>query len=173
MTDPGVFDTLSLDELEEASGELHRRIAIALRDIGEVRGDEWDIEGLAPRRRVVGYVTLLELAAQTLSAITVGVAPPTVRTDDHLAIVAAMLYATPTIPSLLTRLEQDRRQLVSLARGRETMLDMESNTPWGHVSTRRIIVEASIAEAARCVMALERFVESLDGGDGEDGGNGA
>lgn len=163
MTDPGVFETLSLDELEEASGELHRRIASALREIGEVRGDEWDIEGLAPRRRVTAYVTLLELAAQTLAAITAGVAPPTARTDEHLSIIAAMVYATPTIPSLLTRLEQDRRQLVSLARGRETMLDLESNTPWGYVTTRRIIVEASIAEAARCVMALERFVESLEG----------
>lgn len=162
MTDAGVFDTLSLEELEEASGELHRRIGMALRDVGELRADEWDIEGLAPRRRVSGYVTLLELASQTLGAITAGVAPPTERIDEHPAVVAAAMYATPTIPALLSRLEQDRRQLASLARGRETMLDYETVTPWGYVTTRRIIVEASIAEAARTAMALESFLAKLD-----------
>lgn len=161
-TDPGVFDTLSLDELEEASGELHRRIGMALRDIDELRADEWDLEGLSPRRRVCGYVALLELAAQTLGAITAGIAAPTERLDEHPAIVAATMYAAPTIPALLSRLEQDRRQLVSLARGRETMLDQESTTPWGLVTTRRIVVESSIAEAARCAMVLEQFLHHLD-----------
>ncbi len=162
MTDAGVFDTLSLEELEEASGELHRRIGIALRYIGEPRADEWDIEGLAPRRRVSGYVTLLELASQTIGAISAGTTPPTERIDEHPALVAAIMYATPTIPALLARLEQDRRQLASLARGRETMLEHESLTPWGYVTTRRIIVEASIAEAARTAMALESFLAKLD-----------
>ena len=162
MVRPDVFDTLSLVELEEASGELHRRIGIALRYFGEPRADEWDAEGVSPRRRVSGYVALLELASQTLGAVTAAIAPPTVRVDQHPSIVAAIMYATPTIPSLLARLEQDRRQLASLARGRETMLDYEHASPWGLVPTRRIVVEASIAEAARCAMALERFLAVLD-----------
>jgi len=162
VNDPGIFDALSLTELEEASGELHRRIGVTLRYIGEPRADEWDAEGISPRRRVSGYVALLELASQTLGAITAAVTAPTARTDEHPALVAAIMYATPTIPALLTRLEQDRRQLASLARGRETMLDLERDTPWGFVATRRVIVEAAIAEAARCAMALDRFVEALD-----------
>jgi hypothetical protein len=162
VPDLSVFDTLSLEELEEASGELHRRIGIALRYIGEPRADEWDAEGVSPRKRVSGYVALLELASQTLGAITAGVSTPTARTDEHPALVAAVMYATPTIPVLLGRLEQDRRQLVSLARGREAMLDLDSPTPWGTVSVRRLVVEATIAEAARCAMALERFLAVLD-----------
>ena len=34
------FASLTLAEVEEASGELHRRVAIALRLIGEQRADE-------------------------------------------------------------------------------------------------------------------------------------
>lgn len=160
--DPTVFDELSLTELEEASGELHRRIGVALRHIGEPRADEWDAEGISPRKRVSGYVALLELASQTLGAITAAVPAPTERTDQHPALVAAVMYATPTIPALLTRLEQNRRQLASLARGRETMLDYAVATPWGAVPTRRVIVEAAIAEAARCALALDRFIDLLD-----------
>ena len=162
MADLSVFEILSLEELEEASGELHRRIGIALRYVGEPRADEWDAEGVSPRKRVSGYVALLELASQTVGSITAGVAPPTARTDEHPALVAAVMYATPTIPVLLARLEQDRRQLASLARGRETMLDLESLTPWGYTTTRRLVIEATIAEAARCAMALERFLAALD-----------
>lgn len=161
-----VFDSLSLEELEEASGELHRRIGIALRYIGEPRADEWDREGISPRQRVAGYAALLELASQTVGAITAGVPAPAARTDQHPALVAALMYATPTIPALLARLEQDRRLLASLARGRETMLDLDTPTPWGRVSTRRVIVEASVAEAARCAMALERFLATLDESEG-------
>ena len=73
-----------------------------------------------------------------------------------------MLFRSPTIPVLLARLEQDRRQLASLARGRETMLDLESLTPWGLVTTRTVVVEASIAEAARCAMALDRLAATFD-----------
>ena len=173
VADPTVFDTLSLVELEEASGELHRRIGIALRYIGEPRADEWDAEGVSPRKRVSGYVALVELASQTLGAITAAVPTPSARTDEHPAIVAAIMYATPTIPALLARLEQDRRQLASLARGRETMLDYEVATPWGYVPTRRVIVEAAIAEAARCAMALERFLAILDEAERADGASGA
>jgi hypothetical protein len=162
VADLSVFDTLSLEELEEASGELHRRIGIALRYIGEPRADEWDAEGVSPRKRVSGYVALIELASQTVGAITAGVTAPSARTDEHPALVAAVMYATPTIPVLLARLEQDRRQLASLTRGRETMLDLESLTPWGYVTTRRLVIEATIAEAARCAMALERFLAHLD-----------
>jgi len=169
VPDPTVFDTLSLEELEEASGELHRRVGIALRHIGEPRADEWDREGLSPRRRVSGYAALIELASQTLGAITAGVPTPTARTDEHPALVAALMYATPTIPALLARLEQDRRQLASLARGRETMLDLAAATPWGVVPARRIIVEASVAEAARCAMALERFLADLDAAESGGG----
>ncbi|MGE3856899.1 MAG: hypothetical protein AB7G21_08065 [Dehalococcoidia bacterium] len=169
MPDLHVFDTLTLEELEEASGELHRRIGIALRHIGEPRADEWDGEGVSPRRRVTGYAALIELASQTLGAITAGVPAPSARTDEHPALVAALMYATPTIPALLARLEQDRRQLASLARGRETMLDLEAATPWGTVTTRRVVVEASVAEAARCAMALERFLAALDAAESGGG----
>ncbi len=162
MADPSVFDTLSLAELEESSGELHRRIGVALRHIGEARADEWDTEGVSPRRRVSGYVALLELASQTLGAITAGVATPTARTDEHPALVAAIMYATPTIPALLSRLQQNRRQLASLARGRESTLDIAQATPWGVVETRQVILEAAITEAARCAMALDRFIEHLE-----------
>ena len=165
MADPDVFDTvfdtLSLVEIEEASGELHRRIGSALRDIGEPRADERDAEGRSPRRRVSGYVALLELASQTLGAITAAVPAPTARTDEHPALVAAVMYATPTIPALVARLEQDRRQLASLARGLEATLDIEHASPWGHVATRRVLIEAAIAEAARCTMALERSLAGL------------
>ena len=162
MADSTVFDTLSLVELEEASGELHRRIGIALRSIGEPRADEWDAEGVSPRRRVSGYAALLELASQTLGAITASVTAPTVRTDQHPALVAAVMYATPTISALLARLEQNRRQLASLARGLESMLDLQHATPWGYVTTRRIVIEAAIAEAARCAMALDRILDTLE-----------
>lgn len=162
MSDPGPFDALTLPEIEEASGELHRRIAIALRHIGEPRADEWDSEGLSARRRVSGYVALLELAAQTLGAITAAVAAPVARTDQHPALVAAVMYATPTIPALLGRMEQDRRMVASLARGLEPLLDAPRPSPWGEVTPRRIVLEAAIAEAARCAMALERCLALLD-----------
>ena len=66
------------------------------------------------------------------------------------------MYAAATIPALLTRLEQDRRLLASLARHLESRLDEEHTTPWGHVPLRRLIGEAAVGEAAGCAQALER-----------------
>lgn len=157
-----VFDALSLAELEEAAGELHRRIGATLRAIGEHRADDADAEGLSPRRRVAAYLALLELAAATFAAIAAGVAPPGGRTDHHPAAIVAVMYATPTLAALLSRLEQDRRLLASHARGLEARLAEPQATAWGEVTPRRLLTDATIAEAARCALALDQQIAALE-----------
>lgn len=66
------------------------------------------------------------------------------------------MYAAPTVSALLSRLEQDRRLLASLARHLESRLGEEHATPWGHVPLRRLLSEAAVVEAAGCARALER-----------------
>ena len=159
MVDRTALDTLSLAELEEAAGELHRRIGVALRRAGEAKADDRDAEGRSPRRRVSAYAGLLELAAATFASIAARMTPPVERYDQHSAAVVAIMYATPTIPALLTRLEQDRRLLASHARGLEARLDEAHATAWGEVTLRRLLLDAAIAEAAGCALALEREAE--------------
>ena len=73
--DARAFDDLPLDTLEEASGELHRRIALAMRDVGEDRADEPDRERLTPRRRLAALATLLERRRSSRRRLT-HVRPP-------------------------------------------------------------------------------------------------
>lgn len=156
----GAFDALPLDALEEACGELHRRIGVGLRAIGEAEADEGGRE--APRRAVAGYAASLELACATFGAAAAGVAAAGGRADRHPASVAAVMYGTPTIPALLVRLEQDRRMLASLARHEEARLDTEVAGPWGRISLRRVLTEVALGEASRCAQALEARVAAID-----------
>ena len=166
MTQDDALQSLALPELEEASGELHRRIAVALRRIGgRCAGDIDalnDADGRNPRRRAASLAAAAELAAATLGAIAAGAAPPGERIDRHPATVAAVMYAAPTVAALLGRLEQDRRLLASLARALESRLDEEHETPWGRISLRRLVAEVALVEAAACARALERHVEATE-----------
>ena len=154
------FDTLNVPEIEEAAGELHRRISVALRRLGELRADRPDGDARSARWRVAALCAALELAAATLGAIAAGARPASERTDRHPATVAAVMYAAATIPALLTRLEQDRRLLASLARHLESRLGEEHATPWGNVPLRRVLTEVAVVEASACAQALERPTES-------------
>lgn len=152
---------LSLAEIEETGGELHRRIGAALRLIGEERADTAAPGARSPRWLVCELAASIELAAQTLAAAAAGVTGPTARLDRHAAMVGAVMYAAPTLPALLTRLEQDRRMLASLARTLEDRIEEPTDTAWGHRRLRAVLVEAAIAAPARCALPLERIV-SLD-----------
>lgn len=154
------LDALPLDALEEACGELHRRIAVALRAIGELQADDGGRE--APRRLVAGYAASLELACATFEAAAAGVAAPGGRADRHPAAIAAVMYGAPTIPALLSRLEQDRRMLASLARHEEARLGAAALGPWGDISLRRVLTEVALGEASRCAQALEARVAAID-----------
>lgn len=162
MAQPSPFDALSLDDLEEASGELHRRIGAALRRIGEIRAEQADGTGRSPRWRVATLGAAIELAGATLSAVAAGGSAPDARHDRHPAVVSALMYAAPSIPALLTRLDQDRRLLASLARGLDLRLAESHVTAWGHEPLRRLLSEIAIAEPARCAQALEQRLAVLD-----------
>lgn len=162
MTQRDPFDSLALTELEEASGELHRRIGAALRRIGEVQAERDDGAGDSPRRRVAALAAAIELAGSTLAAVAAGGGAPDVRSDRHPAVVAAVMYATPAIPALLARLDQDRRLLASLARSLELRLAEAHVTPWGHETLRQLLSEIAVAEPARCAQALERRLAVLE-----------
>ena len=152
--DPAL-DALTLAEIEEAAGELHRRIATSLRSIGEPRADTPDADGITPRREVASLAATLELAGLVLGAVAAG-APATVpRIDRHPALVAAVMYAAPSVAALLARVDQDRRLVASLARTLESRLDEEHETPWGRMRLRRVLVDVLLGEGARCAMALE------------------
>jgi hypothetical protein len=166
---PDRFDAalaaLSLDELEEAAGELHRRIGIALRALGEGRADRsvgTDLHARAPRWHVASLIAATELAAATFGALAAGGQPPSTRTDQHAATVAAIMYAAPTIPALLGRLEQDRRLLTSLARSFDTHLEERPTTAWGALPLRQLMATITVVEAARCAVTLEQAAASTD-----------
>ena len=159
------LDVLPLDAVEEASGELHRRIGVALRAIGEAEADEGARE--APRRLVAGYAASLELACATFEAAAAGVDAPGGRADRHPAAVAAVMYGAPAIPALLARLEQDRRMLASLARHEEARLSSTVRGPWGEVSLRRVLTEVALGEASRCALALEARLAMLEAAERE------
>lgn len=149
------LDALSLAEVEEVAGELHRRIGVALRMMGEQRADQLGAEGRSGRWRVAALIAGAELAAATLGAVAASTEAPSARTDRHPATIAGLMYAAPTLGALLTRLEQDRRLLASLSRSLESRLDEERATPWGLVPLRRLLTEVVIAEPARCAQRLE------------------
>lgn len=149
------LEQLSLTEIEEAIGEIQRRIAVALRGLGERTADEPGPAGRSPRLEVAELAAQFELAALALAAVAGGAAPPV--DDDHRpALAAALMYAAPTIPALLQRLDQDRRLLVSLARTAEEHAAPDDGRP-----VRRLLVESGMGAAARCAMALEAALERL------------
>lgn len=150
------FASLSLAEVEEVSGELHRRIGVALRTIGERRADQRAEHDASPRQLVASLVASLELAAGTLGAIAAAVTPPDGRSDRHPTTVAAVMYAAPTLGALLSRLEQDRRLLASIARTLESRLDEQQATAWGTITMRGIVDEVAVAASAACAQDLEQ-----------------
>ena len=167
---------LPLVDLEEASGELHRRIGIAFRALGERRADQPDEAaeagsaaaggdaGRGGRWRVASLAATLELSAATLAAVAATrgeLADALPRTDQHPSHLAAIMYAAPTIGALLQRLEQNRRLVASLARTLESRLDETHATPWGRQTIRALVTDAAIAAPARCAMALERHAQRV------------
>ncbi|HJM90034.1 MAG TPA: hypothetical protein QF624_10510 [Dehalococcoidia bacterium] len=153
------FASLTLAEVEEASGELHRRVAIALRSIGERRADERGEMGThadSPRQIAAALAASLELAASTLGAVAANVAPVGGRIDRHPTTVAAVMYAAPTIGALLARLEQDRRLLASTARTLESRLDEQHATPWGTLTLRGMVTEIALTVTASSAQELEQ-----------------
>lgn len=154
MPDP--FASLTLTEVEEVSGELHRRIGVALRAIGEQRADERGEHDASPRQLVASLAASLELAAGTLGAIAAAVTPPAGRVDRHPTTVAAVTYAAPTLSALLSRLEQDRRLLASMARTLESRLDEPQATAWGATTMRELVSEVALAASAACAQDLEQ-----------------
>ena len=159
--DPAL-DVLTLAEIEEAAGELHRRVAAALRTIGEQRADAPDADGVSPRREAASLAATLELAALALAAVAAGGDAATPRVDRHPTLVAALMYATPSIHALLSRLDQDRRLVASLARTLESRLGEEHPTPWGDQRLQRLLVEVLLGAGARCAMALEARAGEAD-----------
>jgi hypothetical protein len=151
---------LSLAEVEETAGELHRRIATTLREIGERRADKGGRNG--PRANVGGLAVALELTAVTLGALAAGREARVPRLDVHPSMVAGIMYAAPTIPALLARLEQDRRLVASVARTLEARLDEECESPWGRLTIRRLVADVSIVHPARLAMELEAVADEAD-----------
>ena len=149
------LDALTLAEIEEAAGELHRRIAAALRAIGELRADTPGADERTPRREVASLAATLQLAGVVLASVAAGSDATTARVDRRPELVAAVMYAAPSIPALLGRVEQDRHLVSSLARALKSRLDEEHSTPWGEQSLRRVLVDVLLGEGARCAMALE------------------
>lgn len=147
------LDGLGLAEIEEAAGELHRRIAEALRDLGERRADRGGRE--SPRARVASLVVSTELASIVLASVAAASDAVLPRLEVHPAAIAAVMYAAPTLPALLGRLEQDRRLLASLARALEPRLDEETASPWGRMPLRRLVTEMSIVRPAKVAMDLD------------------
>lgn len=156
------IDALTIEELEEAGGELHRRIAVALRRLGERRAEVTDGDGRTSRWRVASLAARVELTAATLGAVAAGGSPPSTAVEEHPTTVAAVMYAAPTLDALLARLEQDRRMLASLARSVERRLPETAATAWGQETLRRLLSEATIEAPARCAQALERQLAALE-----------
>ena len=159
--DAGAVEQLSLPEIEEAIGEIERRIAVALRALGERAADEPDAAGRSPRREVAELAAGLELAALALAAVAEGGALPSEPGDRRPTLAAGLMYAAPTIPALLQRLDQDRRLLVSLARAAAERLGGEDADPQDQRALRRLLVESGLGAAARCAMAIEAALARL------------
>lgn len=162
MTSASIFDQLPLEQIEETSGELHRRAGAALRRIGEAGADQPDAEGVTPRERVAVLTVAIELAAATFAAAASASELPLTRTDLQPVTVSAAMYGTPTLAAQLTRLEQDRRILASLARHLEERLDEVRATAWGQQRLRDVLIEHAVAEPARCAQALEQIVAVIE-----------
>jgi hypothetical protein len=154
------LDALAPHEVEETAGELHRRIAAALRDIGERRADRGGRN--SPRAKVASLAVMTELAAATLGAAAAGSSAQLPRLDVHPSMVAAVMYAAPTIQALLLRLEQDRRLVASLARTLESRLDEECASPWSEMTLRRLVTSVTVVHPARIAMELDTVAGEAD-----------
>lgn len=154
------LDGLTFAEVEETAGELHRRVAAALREIGERRADRGG--RASPRARVAGLVIATELTALILGAAAAGSEAHVPRLDDHPSSVAAFMYAAPTLPQLLGRLDQNRRLVASLARTLEGRLDEERPTPWGAMPLRRLVSDVLIVRPARVGLELDSAASEAD-----------
>ncbi|MFN8639915.1 MAG: hypothetical protein U0360_10805 [Dehalococcoidia bacterium] len=153
--------TLTLAELEEAAGELQRRIGVALRRIGERDADSYDTAGRSPRRQAARLAVECEVTALALAARAAGLPGSPRVPAEHPTFAAAIAYGAPNLPALVSRLEQDRRVLASLARQLESRLDeplgaSEPETP------RELLIRALIEAPARAALAFERFLDERD-----------
>lgn len=164
-----VFDQMSLDQLEEAAGELHRRAGSSLRRIGEAGADDPDPEGDTPRERVTALIASSELAIATFAAAAGGAEAPRQRVDREPVALSALMYGAPTLTGLLGRLEQDRRILASLARHLEPRLVEVFTTAWGERSLRDVLILHAIEEPARCAMAFEQQLAAIEADATPDG----
>ena len=160
---------LTLAEVDEVAGELHRRIRAALRQLGEQGADQPGPLSAGPkgartaRWLVSGLVASLELAAVTLTAAAGQQPLQLPRVDRYTSTIAAVMYAAPTLPAMLQRLEQDRRLAISLARELEARLDDGLVTPWGPLTARDLVLQVLILDSAQCAQVLERRAAEPDG----------
>lgn len=168
MTSTSVFSEMSLEQLEEVAGELHRRAGSALRRIGEARADDPGPEGESPRERITSLIASNELAIATLAAVAAKADAPRGRLDLSPTTVAALMYGAPTLTGLLARLEQNRRILASLARTLETRLDELVATAWGEQPLRGVVILHAIEEPARCAQSFEEQLAALEADPTDD-----
>lgn len=158
------------------AGELHRRIGAALRQLGERGADQpgplrAGPEGARTARWLVsGLLASLELAAMTLTAAAGQHPLPVPRVDRYTSTIAAVMYAAPTLPAMLQRLEQDRRLAISLARELEARLDDELMTPWGPLTARDLVLRVLILDSAQRAQMLEQRAAEPDGAETGDSG---
>lgn len=147
------LEGLSLEELEEAAGELQRRLGVALRRIGERDADRGGVSP-SPRRQIADLVTQYEVIAVALGAVAAGLTPGPRLVSGHPTLPAAIAYGAPNLAALLARLEQDRRVLTSLARQLESRLDV--TLMFGReTSPRELLLEVLIEQPARLALELE------------------
>ncbi len=149
------LEALSLGELEEVAGELQRRLGVALRRIGERDADALDAAGRSPRRRAAELAVESEVVALALAALAAGQPAGDRLPATHPTLAAAIAYAAPNLQALLTRLEQDRRLLTSLARQLESRLDEPFEFGRTHETPRQLLVVALIEGPARLALSLE------------------
>jgi hypothetical protein len=156
-TDPrrAALEELSLEELEEAAGEIQRRMAVALRRIGEQDADRMPLRGVSPRRRVAELAVACESGALALASFAAGITPGPRYPTQHPTLGAAVVYAAPNLSTLLTRLEQDRRLLASLGRQLESRLDFPLGGGYGPETPRQVLIAALIEAPARVALDLE------------------
>ncbi|MCC6236435.1 MAG: hypothetical protein IT299_02545 [Dehalococcoidia bacterium] len=150
------MERLSLEEVEEAAGELQRRLGVALRRIGERDADRGGMHASNPRRQVAELAALCEVTAIGLGAIAAGLPPGPRLPPAHPTLPAAIAYGAPNLAALLTRLEQDRRLLTSLARQLESRLDLTVLFGSDGVTPRQLLLDALIEQPARLALELEQ-----------------
>jgi hypothetical protein len=151
------LEGLSLAELEEAAGEIQRRVGVALRRIGERDADRPNLEGMTARRRAAELAVACEVAALALGSLAAALPTGPLLPPGHPTLAAALAYGAPTLQSLLGRLEQDRRVLASLARQLESRLETPATFGAREITPRRLLVEVLIEVPARAALELERI----------------